>query len=479
MINSPQVNPISRREALRNIACGFGYVAAAGIASQQAKANSTANPLSLKAPHIVPRAKRVIFLFMAGGVSQVDSYDYKPLLYKRNGEMLDFTDQRILAKTGMGSNQRVMKPLWEFKQRGQNGAWVSELFPHMAKHTDDYCIIRSMATEGVAHGPATLFLHTGSTNLIRPSMGAWVNYGLGTENRDLPGFVSLSPSMSNGGPRNYGNAFLPSTYQGTPVGRAGMKANEIKINNLQNPERSPQRKRRQFDLLQAMNHEQCQSLPHNTELEAVINSYELAWRMQANAPEVMDISNESAATKKLYGIDEEPTDNYGRQCLMARRMAEAGVRFIQVNYSDNSNNPAWDQHNDMPKHKEHAMAVDKPIAGLLSDLKQRGLLEDTLVWWGGEFGRTPYAQKNGNGRDHNPTGFTVWLAGGGVRPGLIYGQTDEFGQYAVDKRVHMHDLHATILHLLGLDHERLTFRHEGRNFRLTDVFGNVVHDIIA
>ena len=479
MKEAPPACAISRREALRNIACGFGYMAAAGMASREAMANSITNQRSLQVPHIVPRAKRVIFLFMAGGVSQVDSYDYKPLLYRRNGEMLDFTDQRILAKTGMGSNQRVMKPLWEFKQRGQNGAWVSELFPHMAKHTDDYCIIRSMATEGVAHGPATLFLHTGSTNLIRPSMGAWVNYGLGTENRDLPGFVSLSPSMSNGGPRNYGNAFLPPTYQGTPVGRAGMKATEIKINNLLNPERSPQRKKRQFDLLQAMNHEQCQSLPHNAELEAVINSYELAWRMQANAPEVMDISNESAATKKLYGIDEEPTDNYGRQCLMARRMAEAGVRFIQVNYSDNSNNPAWDQHNDMPKHKEHALAVDKPIAGLLTDLKQRGLLEDTLVWWGGEFGRTPYAQKNGNGRDHNPTGFTVWLAGGGVRPGLIYGQTDEFGQYAVENRVHMHDLHATILHLLGLDHEQLTFRHEGRNFRLTDVFGNVVHDIIA
>ena len=479
MKEAPPACAISRREALRNIACGFGYMAAAGMASREAMANSITNQRSLQVPHIVPRAKRVIFLFMAGGVSQVDSYDYKPLLYRRNGEMLDFTDQRILAKTGMGSNQRVMKPLWEFKQRGQNGAWVSELFPHMAKHTDDYCIIRSMATEGVAHGPATLFLHTGSTNLIRPSMGAWVNYGLGTENRDLPGFVSLSPSMSNGGPRNYGNAFLPPTYQGTPVGRAGMKATEIKINNLQNPERSLQRKKRQFDLLQAMNHEQCQSLPHNAELEAVINSYELAWRMQANAPEVMDISNESGATKKLYGIDEEPTDNYGRQCLMARRMAEAGVRFIQVNYSDNSNNPAWDQHNDMPKHKEHALAVDKPIAGLLTDLKQRGLLEDTLVWWGGEFGRTPYAQKNGNGRDHNPTGFTVWLAGGGVRPGLIYGQTDEFGQYAVDKKVHMHDLHATILHLLGLDHEQLTFRHEGRNFRLTDVFGNVVHDIIA
>ena len=479
MMEDPQIAAISRRKALRNIACGFGYMAAAGMASREAMANSIASSRSLQVPHIVPRAKRVIFLFMAGGVSQVDSFDYKPMLYKRNGEMLDFTDQRILAKTGMGSNQRVMQSLWDFKQHGENGAWVSDLFPHMAKHTDEYCIIRSMVTEGVAHGPATLFLHTGSTNLIRPSMGAWVTYGLGTENRNLPGFVSLSPSMSNGGPRNYGNAFLPAAYQGTPVGQAGAKASDIKINHLRNPDLPPQQRKRQFELLQAMNHEQRQSVPGNTELEAVINSYELAWRMQANAPEVMDIANESTATKKLYGIDEEPTDNYGRQCLMARRMAEAGVRFIQVNYSDNSNNPAWDQHNDMPKHKDHAMAVDKPIAGLLTDLKQRGMLEDTLVWWGGEFGRTPYAQKNGNGRDHNPTGFTVWLAGGGVRPGLIYGQTDEFGQYAVENQVHMHDLHATILHLLGLDHEQLTFRHEGRNFRLTDVFGNVVRDIIA
>jgi hypothetical protein len=478
MSESPQVNSISRRDALRNIACGFGYMAAAGIA-QQAAAASISNPLLAKVPHLIPKAKRVIFLFMAGGVSQVDSYDYKPLLYKDNGRMLDFTDQRILAKTGMGSTQRVMQPLWEFKQRGQNGAWVSELFPHLAKHTDDYCVIRSMQTEGVAHGPATLFLHTGSTNLIRPSMGAWVNYGLGTENQDMPGFVSLSPSMGNGGPRNYGNAFLPAAYQGTAVGRSGMKATEIEIKNLKNQSLSSDQQRRQFELLQAMNHEQCQSIPGNTELEAVINSYELAWRMQANAPEVLDISKESEATKRLYGIDEEPTDDYGRQCLMARRMAEAGVRFIQVNYSDNSNNPAWDQHNDMPKHKEHALAVDKPVAGLLTDLKQRGLLEDTLVWWGGEFGRTPYAQKNGDGRDHNPTGFTVWLAGGGVRPGLIYGETDEFGQYAVENKVHMHDLHATILHLLGMDHERLTFRHEGRDFRLTDVHGNVVHDIIA
>ncbi len=449
------------------------------MASQQAMANSIANPLLPRIPHVAPRAKRVIFLFMAGGVSQVDSFDYKPLLHTHHGKMLDFTDQRILAKTGMGSNQRVMQSLWDFKRRGQNGAWVSELFPHMAKHTDDYCVIRSMHTEGVAHGPATLFLHTGSTNLIRPSMGSWVSYGLGTENQNLPGFVSLSPAMGNGGPRNYGNAFLPAAYQGTALGRAGMDAKKIAFQNLENRELSPERQKRQFDLLQAMNREQCQNRPSNSELEAVIGSYELAWRMQSNAPEIMDLSKETESTKRLYGIDEEPTDNYGRQCLMARRMAESGVRFIQVNYSDNTNNPAWDQHSDMPKHKEHAMAVDKPVAGLLTDLKQRGLLEDTLVWWGGEFGRTPYAQKNGTGRDHNPTGFTVWLAGGGVKPGLVYGATDEWGQVAVENNVHMHDLHATILHLLGMDHERLTFRHEGRDYRLTDVHGHVVSDIIA
>ncbi len=259
-----------------------------------------------------------------------------------------------------------------------------------------------------------------------------------------------------------------------------MKATDIGIQNLDNNSLSPDRQKRQFDLLQAMNNEQCKSLPHNSELEAVIRILRAGLRAcKRTTPEVMDISKESEATKKLYGIDESPTDDYGRQCLMARRMAEAGVRFIQVNYSDNSNNPAWDQHTNMPEHKEHAQAVDKPIAGLLTDLKQRGLLEDTLVWWGGEFGRTPYAQKNGTGRDHNPTGFTVWLAGEASNPASFMAPTDEFGQYAIENKVHMHDLHATILHLLGMDHEKLTFRHEGRDFRLTDVHGNVVHDIIA
>lgn len=469
---------LSRRQALQKISCGFGSLALAGIAAQQS-ARAAINPLAPRAPMLPPRAKRVIFLFMAGGVSHVDSFDYKPRLVKDDGRMLDFLDQRNIARTGMGSTMRVMKPLWDFKKRGQSGAWVSDLFPHMAAHADDYCTIRSMHTEGVAHGPATLFLHTGTTNLIWPSMGAWVSYGLGSENENLPAFVSLSPAMANGGPRNYGNAFLPAVYQGTAVGRAGTPAKEANIRNLVNSSRSFEEQRRQFELLREINAEQLSRAPGESELEAVINSYELAWRMQNNAPDVLDLSKESASTLALYGINEDKTDNFGRQCLMARRLAESGVRYIQVSYSDNSNNPAWDQHSNMPKHKDHAMAVDKPVAGLLADLKQRGLLEDTIVWWGGEFGRTPYAEKNGTGRDHNPVGFSVWVAGGGFKPGMVYGATDDMGHFAVEDKVHMHDLHATILHQLGLDHEKLTFTHNGRPFRLTDVAGHVVKDIVA
>jgi hypothetical protein len=467
----------SRRNALKTAGCGFAYLALAGLNAQRAAA--AANPLAPKATHLKPRAKRVIFLFMAGGVSHVDSYDHKPLLDKEDGKLMEFADARSIAKTGKGATQRVMKSLWKFDQHGQSGRWASELFPHMAKHVDDYCVVRSMHTEGVAHGPATLFLHTGSTNMIRPSVGSWVTYGLGTENENLPGFISLSPSLGNGGPRNYGNAFLPTVYQGTPVGRAGLAATEAKIRNLTNELIPVSDQRKQFDLLRAMNEEQLRQHPGDNELEAVINSYELAYRMQNNAPGTLDLAGESPATLALYGIGEKDTDNYGRQCLMARRLCEQGVRYVQVNYSDNTNNPAWDQHSNMPKHKQHAEAVDKPIAGLLTDLKQRGLLEDTIVWWGGEFGRTPYAEKNGTGRDHNPNGFTVWLAGGGIKPGFVYGETDEFGHFAVQNKVHMHDLHATILHLLGMDHEKLTYRFAGRDYRLTDVHGHVVKDIIA
>jgi hypothetical protein len=467
---------ISRRNFLQNSACGFGSLALSALA------HGAANPLAARETHHAAKAKRVIFLFMAGGVSHVDSFDYKPRLLKDDGKLMDFNDARSVAKTGSGSTQRVMKSLWDFKQHGQCGQWASSLFPNMASMVDDLCFVQGMHTEGVAHGPATLFLHTGSTNFIRPSMGSWVSYGLGTENENLPAFVSISPSLSNGGPRNYGTAFLPPVFQGTALGRAGAPAAEANIKNIRNTLLSPEQQRKQFDLLRSMNHEQLQRSAmggQDAEMEAVLNSYELAWRLQGNAPETLDIAGESEDTLKLYGINEKPTDNFGRQCLMARRLAEKGVRYIQVNYTDNSNNPAWDQHSNLPKHGEHAAAVDKPIAALVKDLKQRGLLEDTLVWWGGEFGRTPYAERNGTGRDHNPLGFTQWLAGAGVKPGFSFGGTDEFGHFAVEDKVHMHDMHATILHLLGLNHEKLTFRYAGRNFRLTDVHGHVVKEILA
>jgi hypothetical protein len=458
----------SRRQFLQTTACGFGSLALSAMAN---------NPLAGKKPHHQPKAKRVIFLFMQGGVSHIDSYDYKPRLFKEDGKVIEVQDARSIAKTGKGALQRVMKPLWDFAQHGESGHWGSNLFPNINRHIDDLCFLHGMHTEGVAHGPATLFLHTGTTSFIRPSMGAWVMYGLGTENENLPGFVTISPSLGNGGPRNYGNAFIPAVYQGTPVGRSGQPAKESSIKNITNSIWTPEQQRKQFGLLQSLNARQA--MPGDSEIDAVIRSYELAWRMQAKAPDVMDLGDESEATLKLYGIDEKPTDNFGRQCLMARRLAERGVRYIQVNYGDNSNNPAWDQHSNLPKHGDHAAAVDKPIAGLLQDLKQRGLLEDTIVWWGGEFGRTPYAEKNGTGRDHNPNGFTVWMAGGGFKPGFSFGETDDLGHLAVDGKVHMHDLHATILHQLGLDHEKLTFRHAGRDFRLTDVHGHVVKEVIA
>ena len=466
---------MTRRQLLQGAACGFGSLAFAGLAARAA----AENPLAPRRPHFAPKVKRVIFLFMQGGVSHVDSYDYKPRLEKDDGKMMPFDDARTVAKTGKrGSSQRIMKPLWKLSQHGSCGRWGSTLFPETNRRVDDLCFIKSMHTEGVAHGPATLFLHCGATSFIRPSMGTWMVYGLGTENRNLPGFISIAPSAGNGGARNYGNAFLPAAFQGTAIGRAGGPA-ETNIRNLVDENTTVEEQKSRIDLLRRLNSEQLRKTPGDREFEAVVESYELAWRMQRNAPDVLDLSKESKATMRLYGIGEKATDKFGRQCLLARRLCEAGVRFVQVTYGDNSANPAWDQHSNMPKHAVHARAVDRPVAGLLRDLKQRGLLEDTLVWWGGEFGRTPYAQQNGTGRDHNPGGFTIWLAGGGVKPGFSYGETDEFGHLAVENRVHMHDLHATILHLLGLDHERLTYRFAGRDFRLTDVFGHVVKDIIS
>jgi hypothetical protein len=471
--------PIRRRELLKTAGCGFGYLALAGLAAEQARAVG-GDPAAPRAPHFPARAKRVIFLFMQGGVSQVDSFDYKPRLRRDDGRQLAFDDARVLANTGKkGSPQLVMKSPWNFARHGACGRWGSELFPEINRRVDNLCFIHSLHTEGVAHGPATLFLHTGATTAVRPSVGSWILYGLGTENQDLPGFVSICPTTGNGGARNYGNAFLPAAYQGTALGKAGGSADAARIRDLADPGRPGDARRRHFELLRELNAERLRRSPGDTELEALTASYELAWRMQSRAPGVLDLSGESRETLALYGIGTPETDNYGRQCLMARRLCESGVRFVQVTYGDGTANPAWDQHANLPKHADHARAVDRPIAGLLIDLGRRGLLDDTLVWWGSEFGRTPYAEKKGTGRDHNPGGFTVWLAGAGVKPGFALGATDEYGHQAVVDRVHMHDLHATILHLLGLDHERLTYRYAGRDFRLTDVHGRVVREILA
>ena len=459
---------ISRRAAWRAAACGFGSLAFAGLVAP-------ARPGTLP-PHHPARARRIIFVFMQGGISQVDSFDHKPRLDTDDGAMLSFDDARVLANTGMrGGNHRVMKSLWRFARHGQCGHWGSELFPHINQQMDDLCFIHSLHTEGVAHGPATLFLHTGTTTQIRPGMGAWVHYGLGTENNNLPGFVTIAPSPGNGGARNYGSAFLPASTQGTALGKAGSTLPKDPVRDLK-PGADGEKIMR---LLPGLMAEQKALHPADQAIEAVGESYELAARMQLAAPGILDLRGETPETLRLYGIDHKPTDSFGRQCLLARRLVESGVRFVQVTYGDGSANPAWDQHSDMPQHARHAHAVDQPVAALLIDLKRRGLLDDTIVWFGSEFGRTPYAQQNGTGRDHNPGGFTVFLAGGGFRRGFSFGATDEFGSLAVENRVHMHDLHATLLHQLGLNHERLTFRHAGRDFRLTDVQGRVVREVLG
>lgn len=449
------------------------------LAEQQAAAVPAAgHSLTAKQPMLPARAKRVIFIFMQGGPSHVDSFDHKPQLINSDGQSIDFTGVRF-GTFGKVSQRSLMKPLWKFRQYGDCGQHVSELFPEIAKHVDDLCFLKGMHTEGVAHGPSTLFMHTGATNLVRPSFGSWLMYGLGTENQSLPGFVQLQPSDTKGGPRNYSNAFLPSVYQGTAIGRANRSIDQMTIDHIRNPQLSPEDAEARFTLMQRLNKAQIDRRPDDdSRLEAVIKSYELAWRMQTDAPATLDLSHETETTQQMYGIGADKTDAFGRQCLMARRLAESGVRFVQVNYADESPNPRWDQHSNMPKHMDHATATDKPVAGLLADLKQRGLLEDTLVWWGAEFGRTPFSQSN-NGRDHNPRGFTVFLAGGGVKKGFSYGSTDEIGHEAVDGKVHMHDLHATILHAVGLDHEQLTYRYAGRDFRLTDVYGRVVNEVFA
>ena len=441
---------LSRRDMLRTSASGFGYLAFAGLSAQAAT----------KQPHFAAKAKRVILLYMQGGVSHLDTFDYKPKLQADNGK--DFA-------TGKGG--KLLGSPWKFQQHGQSGQWISSLFPHLAKQADDLCVLSAMHTDAQAHETAVPMFHTGNQLQARPSIGAWVLYGLGAETQDLPGFIAMNPLNRFGG-NNQGSAFLPASYQATIV-KAGGKEKGDPVANLVTTHLSPDQQRRQLDLLSRMNTRRLQQDVANSELEAVIGSYEMAFKMQTAVPGLMDLKTESEATLKAYGIGNSKTDDFGRQCLFARKFAEAGVRFIEIGVG------GWDHHKDLKDEMERsAGSVDQPIAALLNDLKQRDMLKDTLVVWAGEFGRTPFAQFD-NGRDHNNRAFTIWMAGGGVKAGVRHGISDDYGREGLEGRVHIHDLHATILHQLGLDHEKLTYRYSGRDFRLTDVKGNVVKEILA
>ena len=468
------ITPGSRREFLRRAACGFGSVALEGLLA--------AENLHVRTPHHKARAKRVIFLFMQGGPSQIDLFEYKPELEKRNGQPLTFKLPKNYEAPGI-RDSRIFGPMGKFQRQGQRGMLLSEMLPHIGGVVDELCFLHGMHADSEAHAPAIRQLHTGQSIQVRPSMGAWTLYGLGTENQNLPGFVTICPVLSGDGgtPQLFGSAFLPAIYQGTPIGKSG-DAKNARIDYLRDASVTTAEQRKQLDFLADVNRRHLETSGVEAELEGRAASFELAFRMQMEAPKVLDLSTESAATLALYGIGDKETDDFGRQCLMARRMAEAGVRFVQA--SDTS----WDHHGKLRQNLPvRCKAVDKPIAGLITDLKQRGLLEDTLVLWGGEFGRTPFDQDlsqgkaplSERGREHNPRGFTMFMAGGGVKPGISHGETDEFGWEAVQGKVHINDLHATMLHLLGIDHERLTYRYTGRDFRLTDVAGRVVREILA
>jgi Protein of unknown function (DUF1501) len=464
---------LTRRDVLKNIACGFGWLAFAGLAGKNAL-GAEMSPLAPKLPHFAARAKRVIFLCMRGGPSHVDTFDYKPKLTAD-------TD-----KPGKRPGTKLLGSKWKFSQQGKSGLWISELFPNIAKHADDLCLVRSMQTDLPAHPQAFVKMHTGNSQFVRPSLGGWTLYGLGTLNENLPGFITLTPPQGFGGAQNYGSAFLPAIYQATRIGSDNRSVANASVRNIQTA-LGPTAQRAELELIQTLNREALRRDKYNPEVEGVIESFELAFKMQSQMPAVMDISKETEATRKLYGIGEGGrgggggffggggggTDDMGRKCLLARKFIEAGVRFVEICHGN------WDQHFNLSNALEgNCKSVDQPIAGLLADLKQRGLLKDTLVVWSGEFGRTPHAQ-GGDGRDHNNKGFTLWMAGGGVKGGLSYGQTDDYGYEAVENKVQIHDLHATILALLGLDHEKLTFNYAGRDFRLTDVEGNVVKAIMV
>ena len=455
--------PLTRRGMLQNTAAGFGWLAFAGLNGEIARAaNRYRGPLAPKDPHFTPRAKRVIFLFMQGGPSHLDTFDWKPKLAAATG------------KTGGGASGKkggkLLGPQFKFQPRGKSGLMISDLFPQLSRHADDLCLLNGMHTSNAAHPQAAIALHTGSVNFVRPSMGSWVVYGLGTQNENLPGFVTINPTNNVGGAQNYGSSFLPASYQGTRVDSAVGGIPDVRNKHL-----SKTVQQKQIGLLQAMNRDLLGSYPGNAELEGVIQSYELAYRMQTSVPDVVDLSKEDAKTRARYGIGNSNAKSFGAQCLMARRLAEAGVRFIQISRN------GWDQHKNLKASlTRNCRDIDAPIAALLGDLKDRDMLKDTLVVWGGEFGRTPQAQSNdGDGRRHNNRGYSMWMAGGGVKGGMRYGSTDELGGSAVAGKVGTHDLHATILHLLGLDHTKLTYNYAGRDFRLTDVYGEVAQEIIA
>jgi hypothetical protein len=443
---------LSRRSFLQTTSAGFGWLAMQALHVQWARAAESGNPLAPRPPHHAPKAKRVIFMFMAGGPSHLDTFDWKPELAKAGG------------------NSRLLAPVHKFSPHGKSGLMISDVFPHLAKHADRLCILNGMKTRNPGHQQATVAVHTGNEMFVRPSMGAWIVYGLGCESEDLPGFVTIDPIGDLGGAMNYGSAFLPATYQGTRFSSGGHG-----VPNLTNPQFTRADQRRQLDFLQAANRRLLAQQPGHAELEGVIQSYELAWRMQTSVPASLDLGTEPEAVRALYGLDDAATERFGTQCLMARRLAEKGVRFIQLTQA------GWDHHTGLREGlARQGGAIDKPIAGLITDLHQRGMLDETLLVWGGEFGRGPHGDNDRtNGRGHNASGYTMWMAGGGVKGGHVHGATDPLGKTAEAGVMDTHDLHATILHLLGLDHERLTFRYAGRNFRLTDVAGEVAESILV
>jgi hypothetical protein len=471
---------VNRRQLLARAGGGFGMLALAGMLNEQGLAATTASldPLAPREGHFPSRAKSVIWLFMNGGPSHVDCWDYKPELEKRDGQELQGFDQN----TGFFTDSvgPLMKSPFKFAQHGQSGAWVSDLFPNMAQHVDKMSFLKSCHTESNNHSPALFMVNTGMARMGFPCVGAWVTYGLGSENRSLPGFVVMHDPKGRGLPKgysqNWGSGFLPGVFQGTALANSGPP-----IHDLVRPAgMTDAEQRAQLDLLAQLNQHHLQQHPAEAELATRIESFELAYRMQMSAPDALDVASETAETQELYGLNDDRCSHFARQCLMARRLVERGVRCVQIYSGGEENEKSWDGHTNIKdNHSGFAAETDKPIAGLLADLERRGLLDSTLVIWGGEFGRLPIVQKGGTGRDHNPHAFTVWMAGGGVKGGYTHGATDEIGHKAVEDKVSINDLHATILHLLGMDHTKLTYRFNGREFRLTDVAGVVVDKILA